>query len=53
MTVMMVRDPVCGMMVDDRAAKLKSEHEGNTFYFCSARCKATFDRDPHRYGHRH
>ncbi len=48
---MMVRDPVCGMMVDDLKTKLKSEHEGRTFYFCSPSCKNTFDRDPHRYGH--
>jgi len=48
---MMVRDPVCGMMVDDVKTKLKSEHEGRTFYFCSPSCKNGFDRDPHRYGH--
>jgi len=48
---MMQRDPVCAMMVDDRNAKYKSEHDGRTFYFCSAGCKATFDRDPHKYGH--
>lgn len=47
----MQKDPVCGMMVDERKARLKSVHEGSTFYFCSAGCKATFDRDPRRYGH--
>ncbi len=47
----MMKDPICGMMVDEKTAKLKSEHEGQTFYFCSAGCKATFDKDPHRYGH--
>ena len=34
----MMKDPVCNMMVDDRNAKFKSEHEGQTFYFCSAEC---------------
>ena len=47
----MVRDPVCGMMVDEKKSKLKSEHEGKTFYFCSAYCKTNFDKDPHKYGH--
>jgi P-type Cu+ transporter len=47
----MMKDPICGMMVDEKTTKLKSEHEGKTFYFCSAGCKATFDKDPHRYAH--
>ncbi|MDA4120864.1 MAG: YHS domain-containing protein [Thaumarchaeota archaeon] len=47
----MQKDPICGMSVDERATKFKSEHEGRTFYFCSPGCKATFDGDPHKYGH--
>jgi len=47
----MMKDPVCGMSVDEKNTKLKSEHDGRTFYFCSAACKASFDKDPHRYGH--
>jgi Cu+-exporting ATPase len=47
----MMKDPVCGMMVDEKTSKLKSEHEGTTFYFCSADCKKKFESDPHRYGH--
>lgn len=46
------KDPVCGMMVDEKTAKLKSEHEGKTFYFCGPGCKATFDKDPHKFAHR-
>ena len=49
----MQKDPVCGMMVDERKTQLKSEHDGATFYFCSAGCKSTFDAEPHRYGHAH
>jgi len=48
---MMQKDPVCAMMVDDQKAKYKSEHDGRVFYFCSAGCKETFDKDPHKYGH--
>jgi Cu+-exporting ATPase len=39
------------MSVDEKATKFMSEHEGRKFYFCSAGCKATFDSDPHKYGH--
>ena len=46
-----MKDPICGMMVDEKKAKLKSEHEGMTFYFCGAACKNTFDKDPHKYAH--
>jgi Cu+-exporting ATPase len=47
----MRRDPICGMLVDEKTTKFNSEHEGIVFYFCSSGCKNTFDKDPHRYGH--
>jgi YHS domain-containing protein len=47
----LAKDPICGMTVDEKTAKFKSEHEGQTFYFCSVECKRTFDFDPHKYGH--
>jgi len=47
----MAKDPVCGMTVDEKKTNLKSDHEGRLFYFCSATCKTTFDKDPHKYGH--
>jgi Cu+-exporting ATPase len=43
------KDPVCGMAVDPASAKHQVEHEGQTFYFCSAGCKARFVADPARY----
>ena len=43
------RDPVCGMQVDEGSAAGSSEHEGRTYYFCSAGCKEKFDGDPQRY----
>lgn len=39
------------MTIDEKKTRYKSEHEGRTFYFCSADCKSTFDKDPHTYGH--
>lgn len=40
----MVKDPVCGMNVDEKTAKLKSDFTGKTYYFCAPSCKATFDK---------
>ena len=50
-TASTLRDPVCGMTVDPTKAAATREHDGTTFYFCSAGCAETFDADPHRYGH--
>lgn len=49
----MARDPVCGMDVDERTAKYKSEYMGETYYFCSGHCKETFDKSPAKYIRRH
>lgn len=43
------RDPVCGMSVEVARARYRSEVSGTRFYFCCARCKQTFDRDPAKY----
>ncbi len=45
----MAKDPICGMTVDEKTAKYKSEYMGSTFYFCNASCKTTFDKNPARY----
>lgn len=45
----MVKDPVCGMTVNEETAKWKSEYEGNTYYFCNERCKTAFDKSPQRF----
>ena len=42
-------DPVCGMMVDPKAAAGQSEYQGQTYYFCSLGCKRDFDKDPSKY----
>ncbi len=43
------RDPVCGMVVKPATAKHQTEHGGQTYYFCSAGCKAKFLADPARF----
>jgi YHS domain-containing protein len=45
----MVQDPVCGMSVDPTTTTEKVEHAGTTYYFCSAGCRSTFEKDPTRY----
>ncbi len=45
----MVRDPICGMIVDENTAKLKTVHKGETYFFCMMSCKKAFDSDPDRF----
>lgn len=45
----MVKDPVCGMEVDEKRAPARSEYMGKTYYFCSSACKKTFDQNPTKY----
>ena len=47
--MIMAKDPVCGMMVDEKKAKFKSDYNGKTFYFCASSCKTTFDKDPAKF----
>ena len=42
----MVKDPVCGMNVDDKDATAVSEYNGRMYCFCSTSCKENFDRFP-------
>jgi Cu+-exporting ATPase len=44
-----VRDPVCGMTVDPRTAKHRTEHAGMTYYFCASGCREKFMAEPARY----
>jgi len=45
----MAKDPICGMNVDEKTAKLKSDYKGKTYYFCNQTCKTTFDKNPAKY----
>jgi P-type Cu+ transporter len=44
-----VKDPVCGMNVDPATSKHRFAHQGETFHFCTARCREKFAADPARY----
>lgn len=45
----MGKDPVCGMEVDEDQTKHQLQRMGQTYYFCTTRCKASFEHDPERY----
>ncbi len=42
-------DPVCGMTVEPASAAGKSEHSGESYYFCSSGCQQKFDAEPAKY----
>ncbi len=41
-----VKDPVCGMRVDEWTAVITREYGGARYVFCSSRCRERFDADP-------
>lgn len=46
----LVKDPVCGMMIDPTTAKGGStQYNGETFYFCNPKCKTKFEAEPSKY----
>jgi len=45
----MAIDPVCKMDVDEDTAKFKTEHKGETYYFCAPGCKKAFEENPAEY----
>ena len=47
--VVFVTDQVCGMTVDPLTSQHKSVYGDVTYWFCSAGCKAEFEKEPARY----
>ncbi len=45
----MMKDPVCGMSVDEKKTPLTARHEGTTYYFCSPGCRAAFTKNPKKF----
>jgi Ala-tRNA(Pro) deacylase len=44
-----VTDMVCGTAIEKEHARGRSEYRGETYYFCSQRCKMEFDDNPRAY----
>ena len=45
----MVKDPVCGMNIDETTAAATSEYNSKTYYFCAPGCKQVFEKHPKRF----
>lgn len=45
----MVKDPICGMNVEEKTAGFKSTYQGKIYYFCSPSCKEDFDKAPSKF----
>lgn len=49
--ILMAKDPVCKMNVDEKTAKYVSEINGEKVYLCSASCKQRLEQNPGNYGY--
>ena len=45
----LVKDPVCGMEVEEGDAVATVDHDGSTYYFCSKDCAEEFAENPGHY----
>ena len=45
----MEKDPVCGMLVDEKRAAATSSYKEKSYYFCSASCREKFEKNPGRF----
>jgi P-type Cu+ transporter len=44
-----VKDPVCGMMIEESSAAGTSRYQGETYYFCSTEDLQEFEANPAKY----
>ncbi len=42
-------DPVCGKQFESTQAVAETEHDLQTYFFCSDECRARFETDPEQY----
>ena len=47
--MVVVRDPVCGMVFVKEDAAGKTVYKNEEYYFCAPSCKKSFDSDPEKY----
>ncbi|MGP8076045.1 MAG: YHS domain-containing protein [Thermoplasmata archaeon] len=41
---MKVKDPVCGMVIEDSKAAARGVYDGTAVFFCSEACHRSYDR---------
>jgi YHS domain-containing protein len=47
--MVMAKDPVCNMEVDEKKAAATYDYKGKKYYFCAVGCKERFAKDPERF----
>lgn len=47
--MVVVKDPVCGMVFVKEDAAGKTEYKNETYYFCAPSCKKSFESNPEKY----
>jgi len=45
----LAKDPICGMTVEPPKAAAKIDHDGRSYYFCSAGCARRFAKEPEQF----
>jgi Cu2+-exporting ATPase len=45
----MVKDPVCGMEIDEKSSQFFLDFQGKRYFFCSENCKSKFESNPGLY----
>lgn len=45
----MIKDPVCGMVVDPAKAVATTVYKEKTYYFCTSDCKTAFEQKPEKF----
>lgn len=45
----MVKDPVCGMIINEEEAAGYTTYKKNKYFFCAPGCKIKFIKDPKKY----
>ena len=45
----MIKDPVCGMVVDPAKAAATADYKEKTYYFCTSDCKKAFKQEPEKF----
>ena len=48
-----MKDPVCGMTVEEKSAEGKTVQDGVTYFFCSEKCLKKFEANPSAYAEPH
>ena len=44
-----LKDPVCGMRLEEADVQATATHRGRAYHFCSVACRRKFEQSPDRY----